>query len=143
MIEYRVVRTSEVQSMIDLWRNGGLPIREKGRESKERLIAEMETNPSGFIGAFDKDEMIGIVIATSDGRKGWVNRLVVAAPHRKSGIGFRLVQLAEEELKSRGIEIVSTLIEKGTDASFALFKKAGYEFRDDIVYLRKELVKGA
>lgn len=143
MIEYRLVTANHITSMLELWKTSGLPIREGGRESCNNLELELKENPRGFIGAWDGDSFIGVVIATSDGRKGWINRLVIAPSYRRKGIGTELIRLAEKELKSRGINIISALIEKGADSSFALFRKAGYQICDDIIYLRKELIKGA
>ena len=143
MTVYRRLKTSDIPAMIDLWKKSGLPIREKTRESPSALRAEMKSSPQNFIGAFDGQELVGLVLATSDGRKGWINRLAIEPSHRRRGIGLGLIREAEEELVSRGIKIVSGLIEKGNDVSFALFRKAGYEIREDIIYVRKELVEDA
>jgi len=143
MTVYRRLKTIDIPAMIRLWKKSGLPIREKTRESPKALRSEMKASPQNFIGAFDGEELVGLVLATSDGRKGWINRLAVEPSHRHKGIALKLIQEAEEELASRGIQIVSGLIEKGTEASFALFAKAGYEIREDIIYVRKELVEDA
>jgi len=143
MIAYRRLKTSDIPSMIGVWKKSDLPIREKTRESPNALRAEMNANPQNFIGAFDGNDLVGLVIATSDGRKGWINRLAIVPSYRRHGIGLRLIQEAEEELSSRGINIVSGLIEKGNEVSFTLFAKAGYEIREDIIYVRKELVEDA
>jgi len=143
MTIYRRLKMSDIPSMIGLWKKSGLPIREKTRESPKALRAEMKASPQNFIGAFDGEELVGLVLATSDGRKGWINRLAVEPSHRHRGIALKLIHEAEEELISRSIQIVSGLIEKGNEASFALFRKAGYEIREDIIYIRKELVEDA
>jgi ribosomal protein S18 acetylase RimI-like enzyme len=143
MTVYRRLKTSEIPAMMGLWKKSGLPIREKTRDSPKALRAEMKASPQNFIGAFDGKELIGLVLATSDGRKGWINRLAVEPSHRHKGIALRLIQEAEEELVSRGIHLFSGLIEKGNEASFALFAKAGYEITEDVIYVRKELVEDA
>ena len=102
----------------------------------------MAKYPRNFIGAFEKDRLVGVVIVTSDGRKGYVNRLAVHPDYQKKGIATRLISESERELKARGIGIVTALIESGNESSFALFSGAGYEIREDIAYVRKELVKG-
>jgi GNAT superfamily N-acetyltransferase len=143
MIVYRRLKTSDIPTMIGMWKKSGLPIREKTRDSPKALRAEMKAGPHNFIGAFEGDEMVGVVLATSDGRKGWINRLAVVPSHRHKGIALRLIQEAEEELVSRGIHLLSGLIEKGNEVSLALFAKAGYEITDDVIYVRKELLEDA
>ena len=143
MTVYRRLKTSDIPAMIRLWKKSGLPIREKSRDSPKALRAEMKAGSQNFIGAFDGKELIGLVLATSDGRKGWINRLAVEPSHRHKGIALRLIQEAEEEIVSRGIHLFSGLIEKGNEASFALFAKAGYEITEDVIYVRKELVEDA
>ena len=143
MTVYRRLKTSDIPAMIRLWKKSGLPIREKSRDSPKALRAEMKAGSQNFIGAFDGKELIGLVLATSDGRKGWINRLAVEPSHRHKGIALRLIQEAEEEIVSRGIHLISGLIEKGNEASFALFTKAGYEITEDVIYVRKELVEDA
>jgi len=143
MMEYRRLKTSDIPAMIDVWKKSALPIREKTRESPQALRAEMKAGPQNFIGAFDGEELVGLVLATSDGRKGWINRLAVEPSHRHKGIALKLIQEAEEELVSRGIQIISALIDKENEVSFTLFAKAGYEIREDIVYVRKKMVEEA
>ncbi len=142
MIVYRKLKAGDVPAMIRLWKSSGLPIREKGRESPARLKAEVKKFPSNFIGAVDGKRLVAVVIVTSDGRKGWINRLAVHPSYRHERIALELIGKAEKELKARGIGMVSALIEKGNEASSALFDKAGYELREDVLYVRKELFKG-
>jgi len=72
-----------------------------------------------------------------------VNRLAVATPYRRKGLGTELIRKAERKLRNRGIRIVTALIEEDNEASLVMFEKAGYAIRKDIIYVRKELVKDA
>lgn len=46
-----------------------------------------------------------------DGRRGWINRLVVHPRARGERIGERLLREVEESLKARGCDKVNLLIE--------------------------------
>jgi ribosomal protein S18 acetylase RimI-like enzyme len=82
--------------------------------------------------------LVGAVIATHDSRKGWINRLAVDPEYRRRGYGSRLVEAAEAHLRAQGLSIIAILIERGNDASFALFQGAGYlDAGSDIHYLTK------
>ncbi len=139
-VEYRPFREEDYTALAALWLEGGLPFRPEGRDSREAITSELSTGDNicgRMILAFSDQALIGSVLATHDGRKGWINRLCVAHTHRGKGVGMRLIQRAEEHLRSSGINIIGCLIEKGNNASMTLFKKAGYHLHDDILYLSK------
>jgi len=45
---------------------------------------------------------IGSALITHDGRKGWINRVVVLPEHRNKGIARKLVEAGEIWLKTTG-----------------------------------------
>jgi ribosomal protein S18 acetylase RimI-like enzyme len=79
------------------------------------------------------------VVATDDGRKGWINRLAVSPEARRGGIAKALVGAAEAVLAARGILIISCLIEGENEPSLGLFASLGYARQDDIVYHARRL----
>jgi ribosomal protein S18 acetylase RimI-like enzyme len=84
-----------------------------------------------------KGRLVGAVLGTHDGRKGWINRLTVAPAYRHRGIAARLVAEVEKRLRRTGIAIISALIEDGNQTSMQAFARLGYEERRDIVYFVK------
>jgi ribosomal protein S18 acetylase RimI-like enzyme len=89
--------------------------------------------------AEDKKRIIGSILATHDGRKGWLNRLAVSPNYRKRGIARMLVQEAEKRLLSRGIEIFACQIEDWNQTSMSVFENLGYTKHNDITYFSKRL----
>ena len=59
--------------------------------------------------------IVGSVIAGWDGWRGSVYRLAVAPPHRRRGIGGRLLHAAEERLVALGARRLHAIV-VGTDA---------------------------
>jgi len=133
----RKLDPSYVDDIIALWNAAGLAIKPGGRDRPEALAAEIKAYPDNFIGAFAGDRIVGVVLATWDGRKAWINRLAVSPDCRRSGIAARLVAAAEEELDRRGALIIAALIEGDNDASIAFFRDAGYAVYDGVVYVTK------
>jgi ribosomal protein S18 acetylase RimI-like enzyme len=133
----RLLSINDYDSIIALWKSADLPFKPNGRDKRENMKVQMKIDPDLFIGAFEKDKLIGAIIGTDDGRKGWINRLAISHEHTRSGVATRLIVELEEALKKRGRRIICTLIEDPNEASFALFKKVGYFKHDDIHYLSK------
>jgi ribosomal protein S18 acetylase RimI-like enzyme len=128
---------TDYDSIIALWKSAELPFKARGRDSREEMSEQLKKDPDLFIGAFEEDKLIGVIVGTDDGRKGWINRLAISPEHTRSGVAIRLIKEIEEALKKRGRRIICTLVEDPNEASFALFKKAGYVKHDDIHYLSK------
>lgn len=127
----------DYNDLTQLWLRCGLSFRPNGRDSKQAIDKEIKRAETAFIGLFDSDRLIGFVLATSDGRKGWINRLAVDPDYRKRGLGQRLIEEAELFLQDLGLKVIAALIEGDNQPSFAVFKKAGYTFGKDIVYYSK------
>jgi len=132
----RNLTSADIPELIALWHASGLPLKEAGRDRPDMLKRELETYPNNFIGAFEEGELIGVVLATWDGRKGWINRLAVRPDRRRSGVALALVKAAEAELERRGAMIIAAMIEPENETSIRFFASAGYEdYR--VVYVTK------
>ena len=124
-------------AMIELWKISGIPYKIKGRDSKEEIERQMNADRELFIGAFEGKRLVGVVIASHDRRKGWINRLAVLPEFRGRGIGKNLISSAESVLRKRGMKVICTLIEDDNEISLRLFQECGYTLHRDIFYLSK------
>lgn len=129
---------SDYDRVLALWNAAGLHIRPTGRDTREAFERQLDGGMQIAIGIeTDDGELIGVVLATHDGRKGWINRLAVHPDRRRQGIAKALVSAAEDSLRALGIEIFAALIEPGNDASFELFLSSGYVDYPGIHYVSK------
>ena len=137
--KWDIVTLSEADydAVLALWQAAGLSIRPDGRDSRAQYVAQAAQDTQTVIGARDGGVLIGVIVATHDGRKGWLNRLAVHPEHRRRGIGMALVQAAEQVLQRQGLQITAALIEDWNDASQALMTRAGYITHPDVHYLSK------
>ncbi|MBN2415289.1 GNAT family N-acetyltransferase [bacterium] len=138
-VSFRTYVPHDYDQLIRLWEEAGLPYKSAGRDRKDRIEQELLHGVGRIILAESQGVLVGAVLATHDGRKGWINRLAVLPRRRRSGIGRLLVEEAEAWLASRGIEIFTCLIETYNDPSMAFFGKLGYIRHDDIMYFSKRL----
>lgn len=133
----RRLTIDDYDAVIALWQRSGLPsIRPEGRDSRSELAQQLDRGQI-VIGLEKDGKLIGIVVATNDTRKGWINRLAVDPDYRRRGYGKQLVHAAEEALHESGMKVVAALIEDYNDASLALFEKLGYAAHRDIYYVSK------
>ena len=133
----RALSEKDLDQVPRVWMEAGLPYRPNGRDAPEGLRAQLRRDPDLFLGAFDGPKMVGVAIATDDGRKGWINRLAVLPSHRRLGVGEAIVKACEDALRRRGRGVFSILIEGENEASETLFLQAGYRSEHDIKYYAK------
>lgn len=129
----------DYEELLALWRRAKLhSLRPHGRDSREALAQQLESGVQTILGLELDGRLIGAVVATHDSRKGWINRLVVEPDFRRRGYGLRLVETAEQVLRSQGMHVIATLVEGDNDVSLALFERAGYvELEPRVHYLSK------
>ncbi len=129
---------TDFDRLVALWEAAGLHIKPAGRDTREAFARQLDGGMQTAIGVEnDAGDLVGVVLATHDGRKGWINRLAVHPDYRRQGIAVTLVAAAEEALRAQGMEIFAALIEPGNDASVEVFKSAGYEDWSGMHYVSK------
>jgi ribosomal protein S18 acetylase RimI-like enzyme len=136
-MKIRRLAADDYENVIDLWTKAGLPFKPRGRDSKEAIVAQTAANPQFFLGAFENDKLVGVVIISSDTRKGWINRLAVDPACRRRRIAKKLIAESEKILKKQGIRIFCALIDDSNKDSMRLFEACGYEEHKDIIYFSK------
>ncbi len=97
---------------------------------KKRLLNRVKNDPNSVKVAEIDSEIIGYVFLeikkASTGPIGYINHVFVSEPYRKSGLGTRFMQIAENYLKSRGIKRVRVTVTKTNKTSLNFCKKMGY-----------------
>jgi ribosomal protein S18 acetylase RimI-like enzyme len=96
-MEIRKLTIDNYEDITRLWTRANLPHRQKGRDQKETIAAEMKSNPDFFLGAFEGSHLAGVVIISCDARKGWLNRLAVDPNYRCRGIAKALITEAGKD----------------------------------------------
>lgn len=135
----RELMIGEYLKILALWKSAGLEWRDEGRDHPDKIKEQLEKGNIFFLGEITpNNELLGVILVTHDGRKGWINRLAVHPKHRHKGIAQKLLTVAEERLfQTEAIDVVSALISADNRPSLALFEKAGYESWSGIRYYSK------
>ena len=139
----REYRTGDYESVLALWAEAGLPFKSEGRDRRKIVDSQVRQPNVIFLVAESEGRLVGTVLATHDGRKGWINRLAVDPAYRRLGIGSRLVREAETRLEALDMDVLACLIEEGNDASVRTFETLGSEHHPEIHYFVKKRYPGA
>lgn len=135
--EIREMRPDDYRDLVDLWKEAGLTYHPRGRDSKKRITKELGTPMAIFLVAQADGGMVGSLLGTTDGRKGWINRLAVLPGWQRKGVALALLREMEERFEERGILVICALVQGDNDPSIALFRKAGYVEDPSVVYYSK------
>jgi N-acetylglutamate synthase len=129
--------TGEYDEILALWERAGLPVRPEGRDAPDQFARQLTASQQRVVGLRAGAKLVAVVVLTHDGRKGWINRLVVDPAYRRRGLAGRLVAEAERWfVEDQGLEIWAALIESENQDSQALFAALDYR-RHDVVYVSK------
>jgi ribosomal protein S18 acetylase RimI-like enzyme len=126
----------DYDKIIELWRNAGLIFRPEGRDSSAKINQQIKNVTTIILVAEFNGKIVGTVLGTHDGRKGWINRLAVDTEFRGRNVAKRLVAELESRFEKIGLEVVACLIEGKNTASMEVFRKLGYE-ESDVKYFSK------
>jgi len=135
----RQLGIADYDELIDLWQEAGLhSLRPNGRDSREAFEKQLAAGTQTILGLELHEHLIGVVVTTHDGRKGWINRLAVVSGFRRQGYAAALIKAAEDRLREQGMTVIAVLVESDNNPSYQLFKKTGYaEMDSQIHYLTK------
>jgi ribosomal protein S18 acetylase RimI-like enzyme len=136
-ISIRDLRPEDYDAVVALWADAGLSFRPQGRDARERVTAELKGDRSVFLAAELEGQIVGVVLGTQDGRKGWINRLAVTPELRRRGIARMLVHEVETRLEALGLDIIAALIETPNQDSLCFFRSIGYVHDPEIEYVSR------
>ena len=109
-------------------------------DSKEGIERYLKRNPETCFVAEEQDEIVGVILAGHDGRRGFIHHTAVSPLHRKEGIGTKLSDEALRALKKEGITKVALVAFKRNQQGNEFWEKHGFQVREDLNYRNKALV---
>lgn len=110
-----------------------------GRVPRHEVEQKLARDPHLFLVAVDAGEVVGAVMGSSDGRRGWIMRLAVHPSRQGRGIARTLVTEVEQRLVRDGISRVNLLTYEDNEDGKRFWERAGYEAAPPMVLRSKVL----
>lgn len=98
-------------------------------DSRDDIRRFLRRNPGLSFVAVSANHIVGAVLGSHDGRRGFLYHLAVIPEHRRAGIGRLLVQRALLALGSLGIPKCHVVVFRRNRAGRAFWRSIGWEAR--------------
>ena len=107
-------------------------------DSKEGIEKFLKRNPETCFVA-EEGEIVGVILAGNDGRRGYIYHTAVHPDYRKKGIAAKLVEHVEKAMEELGINKIALVVFDRNTAGNSFWEKQGFTVRDDLIYRNKAL----
>jgi len=111
---------------------GGL----KPEDEPVPLRRTWELAPDLFLVARDDGRIVGTTLGTTDGRRGFLYHVAVAASHRRRGIATRLVGEVSRRVFARGLHVVHLRVLGENAEAIAFYRALGFTADPPVLGMR-------
>lgn len=101
-------------------------------DSRTNIARYLERNPGHSFVALSDAEIVGCIMSGHDGRRGYLQHLLVHPQHRGLGIASTLVEHCLAALEKIGIYKSHIDVLKGNEEGAAYWRSRGWQLRTDI-----------
>ena len=110
-------------------------------DSREGIERFLRRNPETCLVAEAEGEIVGVILAGNDGRRGYIYHTAVRPDHRRGGIGRSLAEAALEALRQSDIHKVALVAFERNAAGNAFWQRMGFGLRQDLSYRDRVLTE--
>lgn len=134
--EIRKFVAGDTDAALQLWqRTEGIGLSDADRP--DRLCEFLSRNPGLSRVAVSGGNLIGTILCGTDGRRGYIHHLAVAAESRRNGVGRALLADALSALQRIDIRKCHAFVFQSNPFGEIFWERSGWQRRDDLkVYSR-------
>jgi putative acetyltransferase len=139
-MEYRTraMTIEDYRLVIELWRRTeGIVLSET--DEKEPMCRFLSRNPDLSLVAEMNGVVIGAVLCSHDGRRGYLHHLAVDKRCRRQGIGSALVQQCLSSLQREGIVKCNIFILEHNENGIAFWEHNGFELLPHFGWMQRSI----
>jgi N-acetylglutamate synthase len=131
-VHIRVMRIGDHNRLLKLMTSTpGITVR--SADNVEATRRYLERNPGLSQIAECGGRLVGCAMAGHDGRRGYLQHVIVTPRHRRRGLGRELVNRCVAALHAQGIRKIHLDVMKGNEAAIPFWERLGWFRRDDLV----------
>lgn len=108
-------------------------------DSEQGINRFLERNPDTCFAAVEDGKVIGVIMAGSDGRRGYIYHTAVDPLYRKRGIATALVETVMQAMKNIGINKIALVVFEHNEGGNKFWERLGFTERNDPVYRNKAI----
>ena len=116
----------DYESVVELWRRTD-EIVLSDTDEKQPIGRFLSRNPGLSLVAEKNDQVIGVILCSHDGRRGYLHHLAVDTRYRRMGLGRKLVQECLLLLVREGITKCNIFILEHNESGIAFWEYNGFE----------------
>ena len=137
-VQIQEMSIGDFEEVYELWQNTEEIVLSEidTRESIDRFL---ERNPGFSYVARQKDSIVGVVLCSHDGRRGYIDHLAVGNSYRLQGIGRALVLRCLYNLMRVGIRRWNLYIFEGNQEAIEFWKKIGWSPKLNMVMMSQPI----
>ena len=103
-------------------------------DSQYGIARFLRRNPDTCFVAEEHGQIVGVILAGNDGRRGHIYHTAVHPQYRRQGIATQLVETALQALRRAGVNKASLVVFADNEAGNRFWQKMGFSPRTDLVY---------
>ena len=115
-------------TVLSIWKAAG-----RDALSEDETRQALDHGPGLMLVAELDSRVVGVILGTFDGRRGWLHRLAVHPDARRAGVATALVAVLEQRLTERGAPRINLLVMPDNAAGLAFWNHLGYLQRPDVL----------
>lgn len=136
----RNMKTEDYDQVYALWLScPGMGLNDRD-DSREGIARFLDRNPDTCFVAEDSGKVIGVILAGSDGRRGYIYHTAVSSERQREGIATALVNTAMDAFESIGISKAALVVFDRNEIGNAFWESIGFSVRHDLVYRNRSIV---
>ena len=136
--EFRIrsYQAADESAVIDLWHRCNLVVPQN--DPKKDIKMKLKVQPELFFVGVISSRIVSTVMSGYDGHRGWLYYLAVDPDFQQNGIGRRMVEKAEKELRKLGCRKINLQVRNSNKSMIAFYEHIGFG-NDDVLGMGKKL----